>query len=143
MSMRGEDVLAFSLTPRTGALKVLKAEVKSGSALTTAVIKKARTALSANSGLPSHHALSFVADRLDETGDEPLRDALDNAQLKKGLRASQVTHMLFTFSGNNPSDLLKKNLEAYSGDVQQQHYVALHVGSHQAFIKAVFEGVAK
>jgi len=142
MSMRGEDVLAFSLDPKTGSLKILKAEVKSRVSMATAVIEEARAALSSNKELPSPHAISFVADRLDEAGDAELCDALDNAQLIDGLKVSQVTHMLFTFSGSNPSNLLKNNLSAYTGAVPQQ-YVALQVKLHQAFIKAIFDTVGK
>lgn len=142
MSMRGEDLLAFSLGPKGGALRILKAEVKSRAAMVSSVIEEGRTALSGNKELPSPHALSFVADRLNEAGDAALCDALDKAQLKDGLKASQVTHMLFTFSGNDPWNLLQKNLSAYNGAVPQQ-YVALHVTTHQAFIKAVFEAVVK
>lgn len=141
MSMRGEDVLAFSLS-QNGTLKILKAEVKSRVSMTTKVIEEAREALSGYMELPSPHAISFVADRLDETGNKQLRDALDKAQLKDGIKVSQVTHMLFTFSGSNPSNLLKTNLSAYTGAVPQQ-YVALQVKTHQAFIKAVFDEVNK
>lgn len=142
MSMRGEDVLAFSLGTKVGSLKILKAEVKSRVSMSTTVIDEARAALSNNKELPSPHAISFVADRLDEAGDAELRDALDTAQLKDGLKVSQVAHMLFTFSGSNPSNLLKKNLSTYTGAVPQQ-YVALQVKSHQDFIKAVFDAVGK
>jgi hypothetical protein len=142
MSMRGEDVLAFNLDPKGGGLKILKAEVKSRAGMRTAVIEEARAALSANSGLPSPHALAFVADRFNEAGDTALGDALDKAQLKDGIRASQVSHMLFTFSGNDPLALLKTNLQAYAGPVPQ-HYVGLRVEGHQDFIKAVFAAVGK
>ena len=142
MSMRGEDLLAFSLESKGGVLKILKAEVKSRASMPTSVIEEARGALAGNKELPSPHAISFIADRLDETGDSKLRDALDKAQLKDGLKLSQMTHMLFTFSANNPSNLLKKNLLAYTGSVTQ-HYVALQVKTHQAFIKAVFDAVGK
>ena len=98
MSMRGEDVLAFSMGPKGDTLTILKAEVKSRAAMPTAVIEEARVALAGNMELPSPHAISFVADRLDEAGDWKLRDALDKAQLKDGLKVSQITHMLFTFS---------------------------------------------
>lgn len=141
MSMRGEDVLAFSLGDKGTGLKVLKAEVKSRAAMPTLVIEEARKALSANGDLPSAHAMSFVADRLDENGDKALKDALDDALLRDGLKVSQVTHMLFTFSGSNPSNLLKTNLAAYAG-VVPQNYIALQVKPHQAFIKAVFDKLA-
>lgn len=142
MSMRGEDVLAFNLEPKNGSLKILKAEVKSRAGLQTSVIQEARSALCANSGLPSPHALAFVADRLNEAGDTVLGDALDNALLKDGIRASQVSHMLFTFSGNDPLKLLKSNLQSYAGTVPQL-YVGLRVEGHQDFIKAVFALIGK
>jgi hypothetical protein len=142
MSMRGEDVLAFNLNTTSGRLDVLKAEVKSRATLTSSVVGEAREALSSNSGLPSPHAMSFVADRLHETGETVLADAVDKAQLKDGLDASRVLHMLFTFSGNDATSLLKRNLTAYSGAVTQK-YVGLRVEEHQAFVKAVFEAVGK
>lgn len=141
MSMRGEDVLAFRLDPM-GGVKILKAEVKSRVSMTTNVIEEARDALSGYGELPSPHSLAFVADRLNELGNQKVCDALDEAQLKVGLNLSQVTHMLFTFSGSNPSNLLKKNLTAYAGKVPQT-YVALQVPPHQDFIKKVFDKVGK
>ena len=142
MSMRGEDVLGFSLDPKSGALSILKAEVKSRASMTTAVIEEARIGLSSHKELPSPHAISFVADRLNEAGEANLRDALDKAQLNGYLKVSQVSHMLFTFSGSNPTNLLTKNLTAYAGGANQ-YYVALRVEAHQAFIKSVFEMVLK
>jgi hypothetical protein len=142
MAMRGEDLLAFELSSQSGPVKVLKAEAKSRAAMTSAVLQEARVSLSANSGLPSPHAMSFVADRLHETGDSDLADAIDSAQLKNGLSASQVTHMLFTFSGSDASNLLRKNLGGYTGAVSQM-YVGLRVSTHQKFIAAVFNAVGK
>lgn len=142
MSMRGEDVLAFSMGATAGTLKVLKAEVKSRAQMTSKVLGEARDALSSNQGLPSPHAVSFVTDRLHEAGETALADALDDVLLNKGLNTNQVTHMLFTFSGSDPTNLLKANLSGYSGPVPQ-HYVGLRVEAHQNFIKNVFEAVGK
>ena len=140
MSMRGEDVLAFQINGKSGTLYILKAEVKSAARMSSVTIGKARDSLSANNGLPSPHAFSFIADRLNESGDTVLSDALDKAQLKDGIKPSQVSHMLFTFSGNDPSKSLKANLESYGGLIPQ-YYVALRVTSHQAFIKQIYEAV--
>lgn len=142
MSMRGEDVLAFNLHPTKKTLEILKVEVKSRASMITAVINEARVSLSASNELPSPHALAFVADRAHEIGDKILGDVLDNAQLKSGIRPSQVFHMLFTFSGNNPVNMLRTNLKAYSGPVAQR-YIGLHVQDHQKFIKSVFAAVGK
>ncbi|WP_341668221.1 Hachiman antiphage defense system protein HamA [Alcaligenes sp. SDU_A2] len=140
MSMRGEDLLGFSLGENGKSLKVLKAEVKSRASLKTSVVNEAREALSGFRELPSAHAISFVADRLGETGNQSLQDALDDVQLKRGFKKSQVTHMLFTFSGTNPSNMLSRNLEGYTGKVQQ-HYVGIQVSDHKAFINEVFDAV--
>jgi hypothetical protein len=142
MSMRGEDVLGFRVES-DGTLHVLKAEVKSGVSMSSTTIGKARAALCANVGLPSPHALAFVADRLKEPGgDKVLANALDRATLVTRLKKSQVMHMLFTFSGNNPSTQMETNLTAYTGKIKQR-YVALHVDGHQAFIKSVYKAVGK
>ena len=142
MSMRGEDVLAFTFDVK-GRLKILKAEVKSANAMTSTIIGNARKSLSAFAELPSPHALSFVADVLHETGeDDALADAIDKATLEESLTTTQMTHMLFTFSGNDPSSMLNKNLTKYAGTVKQK-YVGLHVKTHQVFIKDVFELVRK
>jgi hypothetical protein len=142
MSMRGEDVLGFRVDAE-GTLHVIKAEVKSGVSMSSTTIGKAREALCAFGGLPSPHALAFVADRLKEPGgDKVLADALDRATLVRRLKTSQVMHMLFTFSGNNPSKQLEKNLANYAGKVKQR-YVALHVDGHQAFIKSVYTAAGK
>lgn len=141
MSMRGEDVLAFQFIGPSQKLSVLKAEVKSGAKMSSTVIRTAREALDSNSSLPSAHALSFVADRLSSPADKQLRDALDDL-LKTSLKPSQVTHLLFTFSGNNPAAALSKNLTSYVGGIKQS-YVAVHVDSFPTFVKDVFESVSK
>ena len=140
MSMRGDDMLAFSLGATGQDLKVLKAEVKSRAKMQTSVIDEARAALSDHQELPSAHAISFVADRLGEMGNKALQDALDDVQLNKGFRKSKVTHMLFTLSGNIPSKMLSANLSGYAGNVSQ-HYVGVHISDHKEFINDVFVAV--
>lgn len=140
MSMRGDDVLAFDLGAGAAGLKVLKAEAKSGFKMQAGTVGKAREALSAFGELPSPHAMSFVADRLEAAVDKPLRDALDDAQMKRSLKPAHVTHMLFTFSGNDATTMLTTNLASYAGG-SAQHYVGIRVEDHQAFINSVFAAV--
>jgi hypothetical protein len=64
MAMRGDDIIAVEFTGHNPPLEFLKAEAKSYAHLAEAVVKKARNALDNDNGLPSAHALSFVADRL-------------------------------------------------------------------------------
>lgn len=139
MAMRGEDLLAFEL--QAGApLKVLKAESKSRANMSNAVLNEARKSLSAFGELPSPHAMCFVADMLNDEEDKPLRDAIDDAQLKTGLKQSQVTHMLFSLSGNDATTMLTNNLTSYGGPVAQL-YVGVRVTNHQQFIADVFNAV--
>ncbi|NUT62802.1 Hachiman antiphage defense system protein HamA [Herbaspirillum sp. C9C3] len=140
MAMRGDDILCFHIDPRTKQVLILKGEVKSRANLGAVVINEARKALSANDGLPSAHSALFVADRLHEIGESAAATVLDDLFLKNQIRPEQVTHMLFTFSGNNPKKLLLKNLQDYSGTIPQI-YVGLRVEKHQAFIKSVFDAV--
>lgn len=141
MAMRGEDIIAVRINSKGKSLELLKGETKSRAALTAAVLTEARTALRKNNNRPSPHALSYVADRLFELGKIDVANAIEDAQLKKGIKLSQMAHFLFTFSGNDPVRLLERNLVAYKGQVSQ-YVVGLWVRSHQAFIKAVYGKVA-
>ena len=140
MSMRGDDVLGFNLNPATGHLAVLKAESKSGGSMGSTTVNEAREALSSFGELPSPHAMSFVADRLTDPVDIPLKDAIDDAQLKHALKPSDVTHLLFAFSGNDTTKMLQANLNSYAGGASQL-YIGLRVVEHQKFISAVFSAV--
>jgi len=140
MAMRGDDILAVRENKKKKRLEFLKGEVKSRVGLTTAVLKEARQALRAANNRPSPHALSFVADRLEEQGEHDMADKIEKSLLKDGIALPQVEHFLFTFSENNPIALLKANLAAYTGQVAQIT-VGLYVDAHQKFIKAVYKKV--
>lgn len=99
---------------------------------------EARVGLDKDSGLPSAHALSFIADRLAELGNDALSDAIIDAQLKNGIQPQNVRHLLFTFSGNNPEVHLAGSLQTYSGGVAQWS-VGLRVEGHAAFVAAVYD----
>lgn len=140
MAMRGEDVLAFHVDPMTSQLRILKSEAKSYATLTGAIVTKAREALDKDQGLPSNHAISFIADRAFELGLPDLADAIDKAQLLTGIPPQSVSHLLFTFSGNNPTNLLTASLRAYAGPIPQ-YAVGLRVTTHGTFVGAVYQMV--
>lgn len=137
MAMRGDDVIAVRDSDDGQRIEIMKGETKSRAALSAGVLTEARSSLDRDDGLPSPHALTFVATRLREIGEIGLADKIDNAQYKSGIAANQVCHFLFTFSGNPSENLLRTNLNAYGGTFNQ-HYVSLRVPTHQAFIKAVY-----
>lgn len=137
MAMRGEDVLAFAVSDE-GNLLVLKGEAKSRKTLNATTVTNARTALAANLGRPSAHAMAFMATRYFEAGDKAMTDLLDRAQLDEQLPQSRITHMIFILSGNDPSKQLTKDLSVYKGGIKQMA-VGVVVATHQDFVKSVFE----
>jgi hypothetical protein len=140
MAMRGDDVIGILQDAQTQRLQFLKTEAKSRITLTAHVLSEARNSLDKDGGLPSAHALSFISARLLELGNLTLADAIDDALLKHGIPVQTVRHLLFTFSGNAPDDLLSASLQAYPGPISQWG-VGLHVKSHAAFIGAVYDRV--
>lgn len=138
MAMRGDDVIGIYQDPQTNSLHFLKTEAKSRGTLSAAVLADARAGLDKDGGLPSAHALSFIADRLAETDDEALADAILDAQLKHGIQAQSVRHLTFTFSGNDPRPHLTRALQAYTGGVAQSS-VGLRIEGHAAFVAAVYD----
>lgn len=140
MAMRGDDVIGLYRDPATGHLRFLKTEAKSRAILSGNVVTEARAGLDKDGGLPSAHALEFIADRLMEAGDNDLADAIDDALLKRGIAPQSVKHLLFTLSGNNPANLLRGNLQGYGGGFSQL-YVGIRIDPHGAFIAGVYDQV--
>lgn len=140
MALRGDDMLAVGISEKDELL-LLKGESKSRAKLSDGPIKDARKSLDSNDGLPNPHSLSFLADRLAEDGRVAISDRIESAMLSRGIRGEDVTHMIFTFSGNDPESYLTKDLQAYQGAIGQWS-IGLRVQAHQAFIKGVFEKVS-
>ena len=138
--MRGDDVIGVDLREEGNDIRFLKVESKSEENLTTRTVTKAREALDKDNGLPSSHALTFMSARLIDLGLMDLADAIDYAQLRDGITARQVSHMIFAFSGNDPVKFLKDDLEGYGGGISQ-FSVGMRITQHQEFIASVFEEV--
>lgn len=139
MPMRGEDLIAIKFND-SGQLEFLKAEAKSNKELSSSTVSKAGKALLANDELPTPHALALVADRLYELGERDLAHQIDHARLYEQIDVSRVSHLLFTFSGDNPQGLLERFINRFSGKARQLA-VGLRVSRHQEFIEAVYEKV--
>jgi hypothetical protein len=142
MAMRGDDLIGIQPVVGAGNIRFLKGEVKSAANMSAKTLGEARRALKKSHSRPSEHALAFIADRLHEEGNDQLADLIDDALLVDGIKLSQVSHMIFAFTGNDASDLLSKNVQAYTGQVAQS-VVGLRVKDHQKFIKSVFGKVTK
>jgi hypothetical protein len=139
MAMRGDDIIGVRM-PETGPIEFLKGEVKSRASLDTDTVEAADLALRSDNGLPSSHALAFIADRLHEQGDDALADKIDDAQLVHSITEQQVVQLLFTFTGSNPRNLLRTNTKAYREAVRRLA-VGLEIRRHQAFVADVYAKV--
>ncbi len=139
MAMRGDDVIAVIISDDDRP-HFLKAESKSRRALAAAVVTSARHGLNKDGGLPSPHALSFVAERLREIGEIDLANAIDDAQYRDHIEPDQVSHMLFVMCGNDPRAHLLSDLNGYTGGMTQEN-VGLRIETHQDFIREVYEKV--
>lgn len=140
MSMRGEDVIGIYIDQSSQQLFFLKTEAKSRAKMTGEVVSEARDNLNKEQGLPSSHALMFIADRLNEQGEELLAKAILNATLRQGIVPGCVRHLIFLLSGNSSETMLTTSIEKYTGQ-NNQWGVCLRIARHGEFIAATFEKV--
>lgn len=142
MALRGDDYLGIE--EADGRLTYLKGEAKSGQAMGAGVITTARARLNDDEGRPTPISLLFVADRLLEGSaeDETLGRQVRNAVGRGTIRARDVTHGLFTLTGNDRRADLETDLDG--ADEAHGHVsVDLRIEDHQAFIAWVYEGAEK
>lgn len=140
MAMRGDDVIGIIVNTQNQTLEFLKAEAKGNQRLSRAVLEKAREELDSNNGKPTPHALSFIAERLRETGNTGLCDLIEKAQLVSGISQYQVKHLLFTVTQSDPSRLQKEAFDNYTGTIPQIS-IGVQLDGHQELIESVYQGV--
>jgi hypothetical protein len=138
-AMRGDDVLGAKLDSN-GQLHITKAEAKSRATLRDGTVKEARQGLARNGEFPSPHSLAQFAERLLPTADSHIGEAVLSMQLSDGVRPDRVGHLMFLFTGSDPSAYVAVDLKTYSGSVSQRT-ATLRVKGHQKFIKDAYDGV--
>jgi hypothetical protein len=136
MSMRGDDIIGIS-TPENGARRVLKAEVKSREVLSASVLAEAVEALGKNLGRPKPATLAFISSMLRNVGADDEAAAVEQLQ-DETLSDEAICHLLFTFSGNDPSSTLADHATPTSS-IADLRLVGIHLPDHQAMISRVFE----
>jgi hypothetical protein len=138
-AMRGDDVLGAKLDSKA-QLHITKVEAKSRVVLGGGTVKDARQGLARNDEFPSPHSLTQFAERLLPTADGHIGEAVLTMQLSDGVRPDRLGHLMFLFTGSNPSAFVAADLNTYSGSVSQMT-VTLQVKGHQKFIKDAYDGV--
>ena len=139
-AMRGDDVLGAKFDSK-GQLHITKAEAKSRATVRSGTVQAARQGLARNDEFPSPHSLAQFAERLLPTADSHIGEAVLTMQLSDGVRPDRVGHLMFLFTGSDPTALVAADLKTYSGSVSQLT-VTLRVKGHQKFIKDAYERVA-
>lgn len=142
MAMRGDDVIGIIVNPQNQALMFLKAEAKANQKISRDVLDKARKELDSDDGKPTPHALSFISERLIETGNSELGDLIEKALLVTGISKNQVKHLLFTVTKSNPLRLQKEAFDNYTGTIPQIS-IGVQVDAHQKLISSVYHGILK
>jgi hypothetical protein len=139
--LRGDDFIGIEQNNQ-GQIRLLKGESKSRMALAKDAISDARKALKRDGGRPTPISLTFIADRLIERGgaEKTLGQTLKDEVAKKSLPKSHIKHVLFTLSGNIPTQHLKDDLNA--ADAGREHRtINIQITGHQDFIKEIYEGI--
>jgi len=134
MAMRGDDLIGIDVDD-SNEVQILKGEAKSRNILNPQVIGEADAALRKSGGRPDPQALTFVASRMREMGEVELSLKVLSAELSGN---ANVVHLLFTFSGNQPAQLLRDHVIDCSSQFPR-HAVGLHINEHQSFIHGAYE----
>jgi hypothetical protein len=66
-------------------------------------------------------------------------EVIENLQQRE-VKEQDITHLLFTFSGNDPADALSQHAKSPKKTIERR-LVGIVVADHQAFIKSVFESI--
>lgn len=136
-AMRGDDVLGARVGP-TSRVQLAKVEAKSRIAMTEGVVEQAREGLQRADGLPSPHSLTQFAERLQGTSEEAIGEAVLRLQLVEGIRPDVMTHLMFLFTMNDPSEFVEDDLTDYAGPIKQLA-MTLRVNAHQDFIRTAYD----
>jgi hypothetical protein len=137
MSMRGDDIIGLHAAGGTPA--VLKGEVKSRASLSSSVVGEACTSLAEHRGRPKPETLAFIAVQLWRAERDEEAEQIEHL-LNTHLGAKDITHLVFTLSGNDPAGPLAAHA-ATRRLVSDRRLVGLRVADHQTFIRTVFEAV--
>lgn len=141
MAMRGDDFIGAGYD-KNGELSLLKGEAKSNKVLGKTTVTSARKVLNRDNGRCTPDSLLFIANRLLESSDAAdvrLGRCIRDEVGLESLHANQISHMLFTLSGNGPHPSLKSDLDA-TETTRDQYVVNVRIEDHQNFITAAYEG---
>lgn len=140
---RGEDIIAirWDVSP----VGLLKGEAKAAESIPGATVAEARSRLDQDGGWPAPFTIDFLAEKLAKDGREQEATRLFDERFKVTPRVNDrgCTHLLFLFSGTDPSAHLATHGAPATGCVHEQYaailicpqYVAIRDGVHNRAIE--------
>jgi len=136
--MRGDDVIAVKVVH--SSIVVLKGEAKSRVSLSNSVLKEARTGLAKNQGRPNPGTLAFIQYILAKEKRFAEASFFKQLQDQKTIEDTDIEHLLFTLSGNDPTTCLSdaKNARKIRTSIPLQ-LVGIQVLNHSEFVAQVFD----
>lgn len=140
---RGEDIIALRWDVRP--VGMLKGEAKAAESIPGATVAEARGRLDQDGGWPAPFTIDFLAEKLAKDGREIEATRLFDERFKVTPRANDrgCTHLLFLFSGSDPSAHLATHGAPAAGCVHGQfaailvcpQYAVLRDGVHNRAIE--------
>jgi hypothetical protein len=140
---RGEDIIAIRWDVRPVGL--LKGEAKAAESIPGATVAEARSRLDQDGGWPAPFTIDFLAEKLAKDGREEEATRLFDERFKVTPRVNDpgCTHLLFLFSGADPSTHLATHGAPAPGCVHAQYaailicpqYAAIRDGVHNRAIE--------
>jgi hypothetical protein len=137
VAMRGNDVIGVNVGGK--APIVAKVESKSRGNASAATVAEAAKGLDAHGGRPNPSTLGFIAKRLLEQGRDAEAAVFEHMQTEGSLKENDIEHVVFVFSGNDPSAVLAK-VPAPKVKGTSRTCAAVVVADHADFVRQFFEG---
>jgi uncharacterized protein DUF1837 len=136
MAMHGNDVIGVDTTKKP--VRVLKGECKSRATFGKGVVAEAVASLDLHDGRPNPSTLAFIAKRLYEEKRDEEANVFRDLQCGGAIAAKNVTHMIFTLSGNDPVIHLAGGPKSQHAGIKREN-AAIIIADHGAFLTSVYK----
>jgi hypothetical protein len=136
-TMRGNDVIAIQ--KHIKRWRLLKAESKSRASLSERVVGEAVEGLDKHVGRPNPSSLAFISSRLRGHNRDEEAAVFEEFQSRPP-KPTEIEHLVFTLSGNNPTNHLRNHIGNTSAKIRR-HLVGCVIADHQQFINTVFDRI--
>lgn len=136
MAMHGNDVIGVDATVKP--VRVLKGECKSRGKFSADVAEDAVESLDKHDGRPNPSTLAFITKRLYEEKRDDEAKLFQDLQCAGSIAAKNLTHMIFAFSGTDPTKHLADAPKSKYRGIKREN-AAILIADHPDFVTAVYK----